>query len=409
MPPFPDDHEAEFLDSDPPHWVARGLAWLLIGIMTAAAIAVVVVHVPDTVRGRFVLAPRAGADPVRARKDGIVTEVRNREGDSVVVGAALVLLRSPSLIDRSGDRHTLETQRRSDGERLSIAASQHQTRLRAAAAEERRLNDRIEALNRVIASKRRRLALTRELADSAQSGYRRGSVPRLEAVRLDLEASTLGEEIQVATDELEEVRADLGRLARDVEAQELEYRQIRRAIEEGMETARIRIEALGRDLEDLTDSGMVLSAPCRGTVLRINVSGPGAVVREGEVVGEVACAGQRLQAELKVPQAGVPLLMAGQGVKLRYDAFPYQRFGVRFGRVRWVGPAGFASGLDSATFRALIDLEEDSIRVRGRARALEPGMEGSADVVVGRRSLLSYAFEPIRALRENLRELPPAP
>jgi hypothetical protein len=34
-------------------------------------------------------------------------------------------------------------------------------------------------------------------------------------------------------------------------------------------------------------------------------------------------------------------------------------------------------------------------------------MEGHAEVVVGRRSLVSFAVEPIRALRENLREPPP--
>jgi hypothetical protein len=34
-------------------------------------------------------------------------------------------------------------------------------------------------------------------------------------------------------------------------------------------------------------------------------------------------------------------------------------------------------------------------------------MGGQADVVVGRRSLVSYAFEPIRALKENLAEPPP--
>jgi hypothetical protein len=34
-------------------------------------------------------------------------------------------------------------------------------------------------------------------------------------------------------------------------------------------------------------------------------------------------------------------------------------------------------------------------------------MGGQADVVVGRRSLVSFAVEPIRALRENLKETPP--
>jgi hypothetical protein len=39
-------------------------------------------------------------------------------------------------------------------------------------------------------------------------------------------------------------------------------------------------------------------------------------------------------------------------------------------------------------------------------RPLLPGMRGQADIVIGKRRLYSYAFEPIRALRENFRQVP---
>ncbi len=405
MPSSDAEYSAEFLDSEPPHWVARGLTWVIISLVLAAGVMGLVVHVPDTVSGRFVLEPRGGADPVRVRRDGIVTDIRIREGDTVSVGSLLLMLRSPSATDRSGDRRMLETQRRTDEDRLRIAASQHETRKRGDEAEQRRLQARIESLSRIIASKQHRLALTHELADSAQSGYRKGSVNRVESARLDLEVATLGEEVQTATNDLAEARADLTRLARDGEARALEYQDTRRGLEASVETARIRVDALGRDLQDLTDSGLAVLAPCRGTVLRLYPSAAGALVREGEVLSEIACAGQRLQAEFIVPQSGLPLIRAGQPVKLRYDAFPYQRYGVRFGTVRWVGPAGVAAR-DSGSFRALVDLAEDSILVRGQPRALQAGMQGLADVIVGRRSLVSYAIEPIRALRENVRDAP---
>src|SRR4029453_13078012 len=44
----------------------------------------------------------------------------------------------------------------------------------------------------------------------------------------------------------------------------------------------------------------------------------------------------------------------------------------------------------------------------GEARPFLAGMGGRADVVVGRRSLISYAFEPARMLRETLPDRPPA-
>ena len=69
-------------------------------------------------------------------------------------------------------------------------------------------------------------------------------------------------------------------------------------------------------------------------MLRLAVQRAGAVVREGETLCELACAGERLQAQLALPPSGVGQIKPGQPVKLLYDTFPYQRYGVRQGTVR---------------------------------------------------------------------------
>jgi hypothetical protein len=54
------------------------------------------------------------------------------------------------------------------------------------------------------------------------------------------------------------------------------------------------------------------------------VNAPGAVVREGRCYGEMACRGEKLQAELMLPQSGVPLVQAGREACRR---LPHQRYG----------------------------------------------------------------------------------
>lgn len=402
------DSNSEFLDKDPPPLAVRGLTYVIITLFIVTIIAAAVVTVPETVSGQFRLLPVDGADPIRARKDGVVSVLAAREGDTVPANGVLMVLNSASMADRFGDRRTLETQKRADAERLTIVQSQYETRKRADASERRRLETRVRALERLVISRQQRLKLTRELADSALAGMRSGAVNRVEAARLDLEASTLNEEVLASTAELDDTHADLVRLTRDGEARDLEYRESVRALNESIETAGIRIDALHNDLQNLTDAGFEIRSPCAGTILRLFVSGAGSVIREGEVLGEIGCSGRRLEAEFQVPQSGLSQVKAGQPVKLRYDAFPYQRYGVRFATVRWVGPGGVGAGAasDAASFRAVLDLSEDSIKVRGVPRPLLAGMQGRADVVVGRRSLVSYAFEPIRAVRENLADAP---
>jgi membrane fusion protein len=124
-------------------------------------------------------------------------------------------------------------------------------------------------------------------------------------------------------------------------------------------------------------------------------------VAEGEVLAEIACTGERLQVELQVPQRGLAVVAPGQAVRLRYDAFPYERYGVRSARLRWMSPAAAPGSADGA-FRALADLDEASVQAGGRDRPVLPGMRGDASIVVGRRSLASYVFAPLRRLREDV-------
>jgi hypothetical protein len=57
-------------------------------------------------------------------------------------------------------------------------------------------------------------------------------------------------------------------------------------------------------------------------------------------------------------------------------------------------------------FRAFADVDDTAVTVKGEPRPLRPGMGGRADVVVGRRALITYAFEPLRQLRESLADAP---
>ena len=132
-------------------------------------------------------------------------------------------------------------------------------------------------------------------------------------------------------------------------------------------------------------------------------------VNEGETVAELACADEALQAELVVPESGVSKLKLDQGVKLKYDAFPYQRYGVKYGKLVWLSPAKGSEGdvnASASSFKARVELGETEVAVKGQPKKLVPGMVGTAEIVVGKRTLISYVFEPIRQLRENMADTP---
>jgi multidrug efflux pump subunit AcrA (membrane-fusion protein) len=61
---------------------------------------------------------------------------------------------------------------------------------------------------------------------------------------------------------------------------------------------------------------------------------------------------------------------------------------------------------NASAFRVFVELSEDAVRVNGQSRRLIPGMGGTARIILGSRSLITYAFEPLRQLRENLSAVP---
>ena len=59
------DAEAEVLPQDPPPWIIRSTAWILLAAFLFAALIATVMRLPETVRCPFVLVPATGADPFR--------------------------------------------------------------------------------------------------------------------------------------------------------------------------------------------------------------------------------------------------------------------------------------------------------------------------------------------------------
>jgi multidrug efflux pump subunit AcrA (membrane-fusion protein) len=460
-----EDATRAFLGGDPPHWAARGLAFLLIGLAVIAAIAAAVIRLPETVTGPFTLGPVQGADPIRAARSGTVVAVRLVEGQPIERGDPTFTIRSSAVGDRSAELRTLEARLSEIGEGRRNAREKYASQRRNDDEEVRRLERRAAHLAQKIAEhrairtvkqdrfradleiqhntiditlkesgfKRTQYALARELAERFERYHNEGAISWLDFKTRELEMTKLAVEAQQLERTLEtehlranqlrtehetwekewrlaaadlaaeerEVRTALEKQRQAAAMRDAEYRDVERRLREEESAARIRVGALRDDLAGSRGGELSLQAPCSGTVLRLSVKGPGAVVQEGELLADLVCSGERLHAEMLVDQAGIALIRPGHKVKLLYEAFPFQRYGVKFGTVRWISP-GSVVVKDRPVFRVFVDLHDASVAVGAERRPLLPGMGGTAEVVTGTRSLLSFVVEPLRRLKENL-------
>jgi membrane fusion protein len=395
---------APFLDSAPPPWAMRALATVLLLLFVGGVVAIFAVEVPETVTASFVLEPVRGTDPIRALHRGMVSEVRVAEAQSVGAGDVLFVLASEQVGDRVAERQNVAARLSGGRGRLGNERAMYESQRQADEQEQRRLEQRLATLDRQSALKAGQLALVKEVADRRRREYEAGVVSWLDASRPKLEVDQLEGELEQLSAEAADAKNSLSRVAFEMAARRAAFAETDRGVREELSAFQVRKDVLERDaLRD--GNAMAVPAPCAGTVVKLHARQAGAVVDENDLLAELVCGGDPLQAELLLPERGLALVRVGQPVKLLYDAFPYERYGVQYGTLRWLSPASTASA-GGAAFRAFADLSAESVGVEGRPRAVLPGMTGRAAIIVGRRSLISYAVEPVRRLRESLAAAP---
>jgi membrane fusion protein len=113
-----------------------------------------------------------------------------------------------------------------------------------------------------------------------------------------------------------------------------------------------------------------------------------------------------LQAELFLPARAIGFVEPGQPVRIMYDAFPYQHFGTHRGQVVNVSQTILTSSdaagpikLNEPAYRVTAALERADVDAYGKAVALQPDMLLKADVILEKRSLMSWLTNPLRSVR----------
>jgi hypothetical protein len=80
------DTESDMLPQEPPPWVIRFAARLLIGLFTVALLAAIIVKLPETVNCAFILVPKEGADPIQSPRVAVMHRIGVTEGQTINQG-----------------------------------------------------------------------------------------------------------------------------------------------------------------------------------------------------------------------------------------------------------------------------------------------------------------------------------
>jgi membrane fusion protein len=350
------------------------------------------------------LTPSRGTAKIFVPRPGIIREVHVREGDVVAPGSAVLTVQTDQ-IAADGSNVNAELLKGLVTQKSALAGNIE--------AEERRVDaerDRLTAvshgLEQEISQLRSQLELQKDRMKLAQSELEAGQQLRAKGYATAVELrkrelmalesrqvlSSLDQQIAAKNNQLTETHSSLSQLPTIMAQKVQSLRNDLTGVEQRI------TEINGR-------RAYVIRSPVRGRVTTLQA-------REGQNADpqrlqlEIIPSNSVLQAELFVPSRAIGFVQPGQAVRLLYDAFPYQHFGIYRGKVTEVSQtiltsadAGGPIKLTEPAYRVIAALERFDIDAYGKTVALQPDMLLRADIVLERRSLLSWLLRPLQSIR----------
>ena len=207
-----------------------------------------------------------------------------------------------------------------------------------------------------------------------------------------------------------------------VEGLQAGLEQARRSLAQVTSTYRQQLHAeraalaplLKKATEDLVKqtyrNGLVeLSAPQAGIVKDLATHTLGTVVSPGTVLLTLVPQGEELQAEVMVRNQDIGFVRLGQSAKIKFVAYPFQKYGTVTGTVSRITPdasettSGHDDDVDTegkatsrSAYRARIAFPRQRFAFDGTDLALASGMQVTAEINLGDRSVLEYLLAPVQ-------------
>lgn len=351
-----------------------------------------------------VLMPAAGLIRVHTPQPGVVLEKHVQDGQQVGKGDLLYVLSS----DRAGAgafelqadiaRQVMERQRSLEQE----IARTHNLQADEATALQRRA-EVLESEARAIAAQIDQQKLRLQLAEDTQRRYQgladQDYIAREELLQKEIDLTEQRSRLRGLEREALGVQRELASTRQELGSMQLrgssQVAQLERSVSE---TRQQLTEVEGR-------RRVLITAPEAGRATLVT-AGVGQNIAGNQPLLTLVPVNSELQARLYAPSSSIGFVQPGDVVLLRYQAFPYQKFGQHEGVVETVStsavsPAELAEQAvgelppGEAVFAIQVRLKSGTVMANGQARPLQSGMRLEADILQERRKIYEWMLEPL--------------
>lgn len=146
---------------------------------------------------------------------------------------------------------------------------------------------------------------------------------------------------------------------------------------------------------------LTLTAPVDGVVLALNVRNSGEVVQPGQAIAELAPQNAPLVLEANLPTKEAGFVKVGNTTQIKFDAYPYQDYGIVSGQVISISPNSKLNEQLGAVYRVEIALEHNYVKANRQTIKFQAGQTAKAEIIIRRRRIADILLDPIKQLQSG--------
>lgn len=170
-----------------------------------------------------------------------------------------------------------------------------------------------------------------------------------------------------------------------------------------------QINALRQEIiKQKANQKLIITAPISGRVTSLQAY-KGLRMLPQQLILAILPENTEMEADLFIPTRAIGFLEEGQQVQLRYDAFPFERFGSYPGTIKKISKTLISPNqisvpfnLGEPVYRARITLQHDDIEAYGKRYPLQAGMLLQADIFLENRPLYQWLLKPLYSIKGKI-------
>lgn len=354
-----------------------------------------------------ILQPNKGLVRLSAPNNGIVTELLVKEGQLVSRGQTLLRITSEKYGTEGFKlNQSLISQYQFQLSSIELQISREQSRQKIQANELKNnltnLNKRKQELTKQQSIFKKRIELNHSIVNQISSLAESKYVSNLELSKQNDNLLLLKQQLSAIDSELISLINQKQSFHSQLAQLPIEHEKVIAQLHSQLEETKTLLSSIKQ--QHVSE----LISPTDGIVSGVLVN-PSEYVDGKLNLLSVIPSNSRLQAVLYVPTSAFGFIKKKQETRLRYHAFPYEKFGTYSGTVIQISNSLILPSetevpnlISHPSYRVVIELSTDHIKAYGRDLPLRVGMTLDADIVIESRSLLHWLFDPIISSKGQL-------